>query len=98
MLLLAAVNLQTISTLQTFVKYFRAPQIRNISLQMQRFRTYYHNTAVSLFKEGVEERCVDSGVKVDSHFLPLVKIAFSTITSCLWGSKKKLGLLQNVNR
>lgn len=35
---------------------------------MQQFMTYSQNAAVSLFKEGVEERCVDSGVKVDSHF------------------------------
>ena len=59
--------------------------------------TYCHSAAVSLFKEGVEERCVDSGVKVDSHLLPLTKITFSTISSCLWGNKKKHSLLQNMN-
>lgn len=64
---------------------------------MQCFMTYYHSAAVSLFKEGVEERCVDSGMKVDSHVLSLAKISFSTITSCLWGNKKKHSLLQNVD-
>lgn len=59
--------------------------------------TYYRSAAVSLFKKGVEERCVDSGVKVDSHLLPLAKITFSTNTSCLWGNKKKHSLLQNVD-
>lgn len=57
-LLLAAVSLQTIRTLQTFIKYFRFLQRRNISLQTQCFMTYYRSAAVSLFKKGVEERDV----------------------------------------